>query len=103
MVTNEIQTDKVIEMFCSLMEKKIFLTRGITPKILAEFCSCKPVYLKKVLFEQFGFSIGQIITLYKVGYARELLSIGVGYEFACKYSGFNSIKELEKALECVDN
>ena len=60
MVTNEIQTDKVIEMFCSLMEKKIFLTRGITPKILAEFCSCKPVYLKRFYLSNLGFQLGKL-------------------------------------------
>lgn len=103
MVTNEIQADCVLELFCSLMEKKIFLTRGITPKNLAELCNCKLSFLNRCLYKQLGFSVEQIISLYKVGYARELLSIGVGYEFACKYSGFNSIKELEKALECVDN
>lgn len=95
--------EKVLELFCFLMEKSIFLASGITPKNVAELCNCKLSILNGVLEDQLGFSIKQILALYRVQYARELLLAGVGYEFACKYSGIRSIKELEEALEYIDN
>lgn len=103
MIKNEKQIERILELFYSLMEKKIFLSKWATPKTVCELCNCKLSILNRALKEQLGFSIGQIIALHRVQYARELLLIGVKYGLVYKYSGFNSHKELEKALESIAN
>lgn len=100
---NDREIENILEMFCGLMEKNIFLYKSMCPKTISLLCNCSQIILDRVLLEQLGFSTKQTIALYRVQYARELLSIGVNYNIVYKYSGFNSRKELEKALGCIVN
>jgi len=103
MAINQKQIERVMGLFCSLMEKNIFLLYDINLQKIAELCKCSSLILEEALLVQLGFSLKQTIALYRIQYARELLSIGIGYGFVYKYSGFNSQKELEEALESIVN
>lgn len=102
-MTNQKLIENKLELFCDLMEKRIFLIKDMCPQKIAELCNCTLSLLNEAIAEQLGFSIRQIMALYKIQYARELLSIGIRYEIVYKHSGFNSQKELEKAMECIVN
>ncbi|MFA6770366.1 MAG: hypothetical protein WCR71_04260 [Bacteroidales bacterium] len=103
MTTDKKVTESLFELFCNLMENKIFLITEFNLKDASILCNCSSLVLEQTINKKLGFSFTQIISLYRVGYARKLLSIGVSYAFVYKYSGFNSVKELEKAMECIVN
>jgi|GEM_PF-2018636 len=103
MIINQKEKDRILDLFCSLMEMKIFLIHDINLRKIAELCICSPLILEEALIVQLGFSFEQTIALYRIQYARELLSIGIRDGFVYKYSGFSSKKELEKAMESIVN
>jgi len=103
MITNQKEIDRIFDLFCSLMEKNIFLIQGIDLQKIAELCICSSLILEEALIVQLGFSFKQTVALYRIQYARELLSIGIRYGIVYKYSGFSSKKELEKAMESIVN
>lgn len=97
------RAEQIMELFYSLMENKIFLVRNIDSNKMAQICNCEPSFLNDALKEQVGFSLADILSLYRIAHARELLTIGIKYRFVYKYSGFKTKKEFEKAMECIAN
>ncbi len=103
MEINEILLERALGLFCCLIEKRIFHIKNIKLENVAVLCNCTPLILEQAIYEKLGYSFDQMITHLRVGYARELLLIGIEYRFVYKYSGFNSSKELEMALGCIAN
>ncbi|NCB18948.1 MAG: hypothetical protein EOM61_04940 [Bacteroidia bacterium] len=99
----KMQNFNITEMFGHLMEMSLFLSPSVNRRRIAKLCGCSPGLLDQSLKEEFGFTSMEIVALYRLQFARNLMALGAGYKDLYRYSGFSSRTEMERALKYIVN
>lgn len=88
-------------IYLLLDEKRLFLNPGFSGKdITAHFFPGESVG-ESLILEEFGCSMNDLISYYRLQHARNLLVEGFGFEVVWRYSGFKSKRLMIKALSRV--
>jgi AraC-like DNA-binding protein len=96
------ENEKYLELIFELLEdKRIYLIKDINTEKISEILKKNVRYLNGILKSSIGLSIENLIVMYRVQYARELLAIGIDYEKLWDLSGFASSSDMESALESI--
>lgn len=85
--------DRVMEMFS---EDMIYLNRGLTISDLAGAAGADIVTLKSEFDSVFGYSFKEMVIIWRLCHASDLLRKRVPYSLIWKLSGFKSLKEMER-------
>lgn len=91
-----------LEQIRILMEqKRLYLIKGISSCDFARLLNIGESQLNRQLSEALGMDMRQLISMYRIQHARELLSIGVEYKKLWRLSGFSSHYSMNRALHNV--
>lgn len=97
-----LSSDKYLEMLMFFMEeKKLYLNKDLSSQEIALLLKIKRCELNNLLYESLGINIDQMISMYRIQHARELLFMGVKYKELWKFSGFISQSSMESAFQDV--
>lgn len=83
----------ILELF---EKESVYLNRTVTYDDLALLSGENVNDLQSDFEKEFGYSLDEMISVWRLCHARELLLKGVPYSLVWKLSGFKSRKELER-------
>jgi len=88
---------KTIEMVTELFEKeKIYLIGHIKAKELAKIVGENAEVMEESFERDFGYPLGDMVSIWRLCHARNLLLKDVPYSCVWRLSGFKSRKEMER-------
>ncbi len=88
---------KTIAVISDMFEKEaLYLTRKVSYDDLALLTGEDVNELEKDFEKEFGYSLDEMVGIWRLSHARELLLKGVPYSLIWKFSGFRSLKEMER-------
>lgn len=88
-------------IYLLLDEKRLFLNPGFSGKDISGHFFPGASVGESIVIEEFGCSLNDLISHYRLQYARNLLAEGFGFEDVWRYSGFKSKRLMTKALSRV--
>ncbi|HON55263.1 MAG TPA: hypothetical protein PLG03_06915 [Bacteroidales bacterium] len=91
----------LLEMEALFENRKIYLKSEITPSLIADLLKIKRRRLEGIVNNSFGLSIDNIVNMYRLQYARQLLISGEKYDSLWEKSGFSSRVDMERAFENI--
>ncbi|MFA6334019.1 MAG: helix-turn-helix domain-containing protein [Bacteroidales bacterium] len=95
-------SEQYLEQFIILMEhQRLYLIRELSSGEIARLINIRSSRLNKLLYESLGMEIRQIISMYRIQHARELLAMGVRYRELWKLSGFSSQSSMDREFEDI--
>ncbi|MEN6619116.1 MAG: hypothetical protein ABFC28_06420 [Rikenellaceae bacterium] len=95
-------TEKYLEQLLVLMEvKRLYLIKDLSPREIAGLLNISIRRLDNILYRCLGLSLSQIIAMYRIQHAAELLKMGVKYRDLWKFSGFISLTGMDREFEDV--
>lgn len=95
-------SEKYLEQLVFLMEdKRLYLISDLSSHEVARLLKIRSSCLNNLLYENLGVEIGQIISMYRIQHAREMLTMGVRYRELWRFSGFSSQSNMDRAFEDI--
>lgn len=89
--------EKTMAIISDMFEKEaVYLTRAVTYDDLALLTGEDADELKRDFEKEFAYPLDEMIGIWRLTHARELLLKGVPYSLIWKFSGFKSRKEMER-------
>jgi len=89
---------KIILLFELLEYHKVFISPRLTPRKLAIAMNTNLKEMEKLVFDNLGISLKDIISLYRVQHSRQLLMKGVDFCHIPQFSGFRSMRRFRNCL-----
>lgn len=94
--------ERSLEKLIILMEKeKLYLIKDLSLAEVAGLLDIGSRRLDRLLYDSLGMRLRQIISMYRIQHARELLMIGVKYRVLWRLSGFGSQSGMDRAFDDV--
>lgn len=100
-VSNEL--NYLVELVDSLLESGIYISSKIDGRKFAALCGLSLKQLNSSLINLVGYTIDQLLSLYRLQYASFLMKRGLPYKRLYRYCGFRSEGELERAQKLIVN
>lgn len=93
---------EIIEKVMRLFEKgKVYLVKDLSIKDLSLMTGMPLEELKSDFEKEFGYSFDEMVDIWRVCHARELLKEKVPYRMLWRFSGFPSRRRMERVLEGI--
>ncbi|MFA5714108.1 MAG: hypothetical protein WC960_08065 [Bacteroidales bacterium] len=92
-----------LEVVDRLLQSGIYLSRATKGRVVAQLCGLRLNLLNSLLLEEVGYTIEQLISLYRVQHASIFMREGIPYRKLFRYCGFGSLRELERAQQLIVN
>jgi len=95
-------TQEIVEKVMRLFENgKVYLVKDFSISDLSRMTGLPLNEMKSDFEKEFGYSFDEMLDIWRVCHARELLKEGVPYRMLWRFSGFTSRRRMERALQDI--